>query len=398
VSVTLAVALASLFVAQELDGIATARIETTTGTVPFTSGDGLVTTLEILPTGTALVTGHTAQFNLSYTPRIYFRTGSSIGRPLLLHRVSLGYRQSFDRAWFFDGSVAGSYGELDFSRAVEIFGADQPPPADSIVKFASLSGALVLTRDLSLGDSIELAIRPSYTKPEAGGVTFLEQLRTVGTLQYSSTLSARDVAVGTVGFESSEYLGDGALAGSVNILEASGRLEHSFTRAFSAYGLVGVAAGLGDDVELLPLGEAGITADLFRSRAFTFGTVFSAGVDANANPLTTAFEGRLVTSLTLTMSIGRDLEIRPSGSLFTPITALPEGLMISGLSSLETVVSARFPVTYRFNDDLTLEFGGRGSARGPRFSAENFELSQLELVAYVSLTGTLDSRIPELSR
>lgn len=397
--ISLVLAVTSLLVAQELDGIASVRMETTTGTVPFTFGDeGLVTTLEILPTGTGLLTTRTGQLSLAYTPRLYLRSGNSIGRPLILHRGTLGYRQSFTREWFLDTSISGSYGELDFSRAAEIFGEDQPPPQDSVVKFASLSGAVVLSHELSLGDSIELSVRPSYTKPEAAGVTFLEQLRIGGAVQYTNTLSARDVFAGTVGLEISEYLGDSLLSGSVNIVEATGRLEHTFSRMFSGYGLAGIAAGLGDEVDLLPLVEAGVTADFYRTRNFVFGTVFSAGIDANANPLTAAFEGRLVTSLTLVMTIDRDLELRPSGSLFTPITSLPEGSMITGISALETVVSARLPITYRFNDELNMELGARGSARGPRFSDENFELSQLELVGYISITGTLDSRVPEISR
>lgn len=436
------VLLASLLTAQELDGIASIRVEGAGGEVPSPGASATgepqslaSVTMEANPSVTGLLSFRSARFTLGYLPRIYYRIGLEEGDerldPLLLHRVTLTYAHAVSRDLDLSLTASFSKGDLDYvlasggggGVAEDPFGGGFEEPVvtpetdslgiqDSVINVTTFSGAASVTKTFGPGERLAFEVRPTYTKPRA---TLVEttQLRTSGDLTYTKPLDSRNELQFVLGGDASSFESQGvdmsstSTTTSVYNVRASGRFTHVFNSHVSAYVSAGASLGVTPAREdgaassnaVLPLAGLGVSWDIYRRGDWHFAIDASAGVDTFSSPLIGTFDGRLVASLAALMEIGARIDIRPTVSFFTTITELEAdstSMMMPGTSTgvVESVLSARLPVSYRFDDDLLLEVGVRTSLRGPRIRSPEFELGQPELVGYATLSASIDTQVP----
>lgn len=437
--------LASLLTAQELDGIAAIRVEGAGGEVPSPGASATgepqslaSVTMEATPSVTGLLSFRHARLTLGYLPRIYYRIGLEQGDesldPLLLHRVTLTYAHAISRELDLSLTASFSKGDLDyvlasgggggaaddllggggFGEPVETPVIDPVGIEDNIINVTTVSGAASVTKTFGPGERLVFEVRPTYTKPRATLVD-TTQLRTSGDLTYTKPLDSRNELQLVLGGDASTFESRGvdmtatATTTSIYGVRTSGRFTHTFNSHVSAYVLAGLSVGLtpaseeggSSSTAVLPLAGLGVSWDIYRRGDWHFAIDASAGVDSFSSPLLGTFDGRLVSTIAVLMEIGARIDIRPSVSFFTTFTE-PETdtttmpmMMPTTSNVVESVLSARLPVSYRFDDDLSLEVGVRTSLRGPRLrGAEEFSLGQPELVGYASISATIDTNVP----
>jgi hypothetical protein len=396
---------ASLLCAQELDAIASARLETAAGNVPVpvvtttatpdqSEDTRRVLSFEVAPAVSGILTTRMLRTSLSYNPRIYYRTPGN-GDPLILHRGTLTYRHAILRDLTLDTNVIGSYGEVDYGRDSLL-----PPEivtlgGDEVLGITSLSGGVALIKSFNATDRLEFEVRPSYAKPSSGETELQAQIRVGGDVSYTVSLDRQNELMFVAGGETVEI----EMVESLRTTFARARYEYTFTRDFTVHAQAGVAAAF-NDFRVLPLGEVGIVADLLEGGGSRLTSTLLVGVESFVSPLLGTFDSRFTSTLTLTAELGPNLDIGLISSFYTLLTPPDDAMGMSAAAAAlaETVVSARLPITYRFNQELSLETGLRTSLRGPRVTNPMFELGQLEFVGYVSVLGTIDTTPPAFAR
>jgi hypothetical protein len=405
--------------------------ENRTGQRPLVVGgtDELVTEFELTPSGRIDIRGKRTGFNISYSPRAYYRINlereNTIQRPLVLHGFGVGLTQAFSRTVNLSFNANGSVGEVDYSNinlvqgtAQQVPGCDPNDPSTCTSAAGGLPDAreTFATQNYSAGLNLNWRTSRRHTIiVSAGG-------------NYNSSFGANPVFP-------DNYGGTGGLAWNWRFhpnygLNLSGTYSESrvdpesepdpgisrfrsfafnlgFDLRFSRLFNMSIGGGVlvtDNRPALLPgqmAANTGSRASPLADVSFTFiptsgrgavhvTTTFGAGLEGFVDPLSQGYVSRVAVSWNLNVFFYDDWGFTPNASLFTPISN-PDSTAMNALN--ETLVSASIPLSYHINDELDFAIGARISGRGTSLREDPVVFDDWFVLGFLSFTAGVATRL-----
>lgn len=377
-----------------------------------------IQTLALTPVAGFILSDHTWSFRAEYRPRFYRRFPRDEGTRefLILNRINAIHRHLLTPSTTLLGNVIGTFGEADYGRAsilAQASGIDQIPP-NSVSVTNAVNGSLALSSVLPGGERLGGGLGVAYTElltTAVGTSTLPPQLRLSAEGSWIKPIAARDT-LDSSGQVVWLELGD-TLIRTANVKT---ELQHEFSRRWRATGSVGMSGAWTTVPETQPAtmpGEEPVTTETTSVRVLpTFGT--SVTYDRNlapgrrltttpaieiegiVNAITRRYQPRVMATIGTTLS-GPELS---AGLSLVAYTSIEAGNRLSAPSSsdgqlgppaLEAGVSAAIPITYRIDDEVSLEVSGRLSFLTPQvwtsWQPEEFGVRQLEAFLTITLNA-----------
>ncbi|MCK6550889.1 hypothetical protein L6R52_33940 [Myxococcota bacterium] len=401
------------------DAVYGASVDVGGGVLPVSSTTSAdIQTIALTPVVGFVLSDHTWSFRAEYRPRFYRRFPRDEGTRefLILNRFSAIHRHLLTPSTTLLGNVIGTFGEADYGRAsliAQASGIDQIPP-NSVSVTNAVSGSLALSSVLPGGERLGGGVGIAYTElltTAVGTSTLPPQLRLSAEGSWIKPLRPRDTLDSSGQIVWLE-LGD-TLIRTANF---ESELQHEFSRRWRATGSLGVSGAWttvpetqppttpGEEpvttetnsVRVLPTVGTSVTYDRFLTQGTRLTTTPAIEVEGIVNAITRRYQPRLLATVGTTLS-GPELSVGLSLVAYTSIEAGNRlaapggGDGVLGPPALEAGFSAAVPVTYRFDDELSLEISGRMSFLTPQiwtsWQPEEFGVRQLEAFLTITLAA-----------
>ncbi len=432
-------------VAQNVDVEAGIRSETRAGLIPLApgsvggtnQGSPLSVDFENVPRLALHVGSRNLRLSTNYSLRVLRRVSTSTSAPsgvLLLHSGGLAMSYNLSRDWNTSLGASFSVGATDFLGVAPAVSSGSGPgnsatggPAANVVDLFSggLSGSLAGSVDHRTRTELMLRVSHSRSLGDATETVAVlpSQVSVGGDNNWNFVWDNRSDLVASasaewINFGDPEGTETTTAAGSLNSNFVNLALRTGFTRRFRGEGGVTIRAGMigiyrpaqeerGTDLRFAPVFDLSYRDDLVRHRATRLLATVAVGLDGFADPVRAQFVPRATLGLGLTLSLRPRWTFDLQGAFVTPTDLRPPAPEpgVPSLAGLvgETSVGGGLLARYRASDEITVEFGARVSALGPRLRAgedteapeDDFRLSNLTAVGFLGLTGAVTTaRVP----
>ncbi|MCC7383767.1 MAG: hypothetical protein IT384_18140 [Deltaproteobacteria bacterium] len=395
------------------------RTESRAGVAPSATSalvsQGVVELL-VAPTAGITVTSPRATLGLRYAPSIFTRFLVGSERPLVAHQGQGRIALRASRVLDLELELSGGVGEVDYTNAAEVFPGPIPGvppaalPATQVLTFQNIDlagGARLRTaRPLELrlrsGAHYRAPTRLSGIDEGDPGRQFAQELRfelEAGAAYEPSGDDSFDAALTGQHLDFAPPQGGGRE--TLQQINAHVAWRHRLTRIDELYAGIGATVVVGTgSVDPVPRAELAYRIELVREPSWTFASRAQAELAPYTDVFARTVEPRATMTLELQLAFPlADVGAGLSGSFSTPTRITPRDTDAAGASvDSQTLVQVRAPITWRANEILALELGGRFLARGPRLAADDFDFRRFEAIGYVALTFQLTTASREDER
>lgn len=343
--------------------------------------------------------------SFGYAPRVLYRWPNIAGlrRPLLLHQATMRYAAALNRRWDLSGRAEASVGEVDYTAAQTIFGDGQSTlPSLEVIDYLQARAGMVFEGAINRRHTLSIGLDGGYATPlgddgaPSGMATLVptlprSYLGTV-TVSHGYQLTRRDTLSSAVGATFIDFDARGAQATESASLRWNRRVTPRLSSRVGAgaYAVQLVrepTTGLGpaNAAPVLPTGDAGLTGRLHQRARLRLSGDIGAALQAYYDQVTGEVLPRAGGTLGLTAFFPPKWTAGAQVTFYSLATAQPRdfgGLPLDPALTGDTVISARTPVSYRFDERYALEFGTIITARAPHVRESDFAFRQLETWAY----------------
>lgn len=387
-------------------------------------------TFTLVPGAALRLRSSTTSLLLSYAPRIFYRFPNAldVGRPLVLHQVSLAHSVDLSRIQSWGSSASLAFGELDYTGTGLVFPAGiSTQLRQAVSNVVRVEGATGYKRQLSRRLGVAFDASAEYTTSPDDPVTSTFQdpgstpempLPDVTITADPLPDSAQVTTEASLGYllDRNDRLGTSAEV-TYQWFPDSGRYlllspDVSWERQLNRRTTLGLSAGLAYVITLETtldldqsnsLGGTGsfqLASTLYSARRTTVSSGLNASLDWFFDPIAGTSQPRVGADLTTNIEIGREWLIAPSVSFYTVLrdqgTPATGAMTADGMVPLvvatpdATILRVELPFNYSVSQLVSLSFGGRAALRGKALSEDDFYLNeQVELWAFLGVTVRL---------
>jgi|GEM_PF-6539671 len=418
--------LSALLVLQGPTGLeAGARIDTRVGEVPTvvtgsdaTTPAALAEQKQVLISATPLLgarwSGENTELGARAATRILWRPVPLLSsRPLILETLETTLSERASPRGKFQLALRGSYGEEDYTSLAQQF-LNQPslPLARTLLTVSSAgAGSWRESRLTTLTFQVEAMYRRSSDTQAiadlaAPGTTISVPALPTQTLVTTTSglrraLSRRLRVEALLGLAETDIRGVQTASSSnarVNLLTVQPQVgviaDVSRNQQLQASaGLSYTSALVNPDpsqnwLPWAPLVRAELTSLLWSVRGSAVRSSLSAGTAWYADPVLGVAVRRATVGMGLEGTFGPRWNAAARVDFITDINKPLAPRYVGGLEPDETIVQVDVPISCRWNDQLTIEFGARYAERGPNLAASDFSWRNREVWAFATLITT----------